>query len=109
MLSPFDPALRDRQRAQRLFGFSYRIEMFVPEAKRIYGYYVFPILQGDSIIARVDMKAFRGLDTLVVRALWVEPGTRWGKARQSAFEAELARLIRLAGVSKITFEDGWLR
>ena len=109
VLSPFDPALRDRQRAERLFGFSYRIEMFVPEAKRIYGYYVFPILQGDSIIARVDMKAFRGLDTLVVRALWVEPGTRWGKARQSAFEAELARLIRLAGVSKITYEDGWLR
>ncbi len=109
VLSPFDPALRDRKRAERLFGFSYRIEMFVPEPQRIYGYYVFPILQGDSIIARVDMKAFRDRDTLVVRALWPEPGTAWGKGKHRAFEAELARLTRLAGVSKVAFEDGWLR
>ena len=109
VLSPFDPALRDRKRAERLFGFRYRIEMFVPASKRVYGYYVFPILQGDSIIARVDMKAHRDRDTLVVRALWPEPGSRWGKGKQAAFEAELARIIRLAGVSQIAFEDGWLR
>jgi len=109
VLSPFDPALRDRKRAERLFGFRYRIEMFVPAPKRVYGYYVFPILQGDSIIARVDMKVHRDRDTLVVRALWPEPGSRWGKGKQAAFEAELARIIRLAGVSQIAFEDGWLR
>ena len=109
VLSPFDPALRDRKRAERLFGFRYRIEMFVPAPKRVYGYYVFPILQGDSVIARVDMKAHRDRDTLVVRALWPEPGSRWGKGKQAAFEAELARIIRLAGVSQIAFEDGWLR
>lgn len=109
VLSPFDPALRDRKRAERLFGFNYRIEMFVPEAKRVYGYYVFPILQGDSIIARVDMKAFRDRDSLVVRKLWPEPGTRWGKGKQNAFEAELARLSGLAGVSGFTFEDDWLQ
>ncbi|UWR19347.1 winged helix-turn-helix domain-containing protein [Sulfitobacter pontiacus] len=109
VLSPFDPALRDRKRAERLFGFRYRIEMFVPAPKRVYGYYVFPILQGDSIVARVDMKAHRDRDTLVVRALWPEPGSRWGKGKQAAFEAELARIIRLAGVSQIAFEDGWLR
>ena len=109
VLSPFDPALRDRKRAERLFGFRYRIEMFVPAPKRVYGYYVFPILQGDSIIARVDMEAHRDRDTLVVRALWPEPGSRWGKGKQAAFEAELARIIRLAGVSQIAFEDGWLR
>ncbi|WP_386172518.1 winged helix-turn-helix domain-containing protein [Sulfitobacter sp. R86518] len=109
VLSPFDPALRDRKRAERLFGFRYRIEMFVPAPKRVYGYYVFPILQGDSIVARVDMKAHRDRDTLVVRALWPEPGSRWGKGKQAAFEAELARIIRLAGVSQIDFEDGWLR
>jgi len=101
--------LRDRKRAERLFGFRYRIEMFVPAPKRVYGYYVFPILQGDSIVARVDMKAHRDRDTLVVRALWPEPGSRWGKGKQAAFEAELARIIRLAGVSQIAFEDGWLR
>ncbi len=108
VLSPFDPALRDRNRAERLFGFSYRIEMFVPAAKRVFGYYVFPILQGDAVIARVDMKAFRDRDTLVVRALWPEPGVRWGKGRQAAFETELTRLGRLAGVSRIVFDDGWM-
>ncbi len=109
VLSPFDPALRDRKRAQRLFGFDYRVEMFVPEPKRIYGYYVFPILQGDRLVGRVDMKAFRDQDTLRVRALWPEPKVRWGVERQRAFKGELQRLIRLAGVSQIAFEDGWLR
>ncbi len=109
VLSPFDPALRDRKRAERLFGFDYRIEIFVPEAKRKYGYYVFPVMEKDRIIARVDMKAFRDADTLRVKALWPEAGVRWGKARHCAFEAELGRLVRLAGVSKIAFEEGWLR
>ncbi|MDW4498961.1 crosslink repair DNA glycosylase YcaQ family protein [Sulfitobacter sp. D35] len=109
VLSPFDPALRDRKRAERLFGFDYRIEIFVPEARRRYGYYVFPVMEGEDIVARVDMKAFRERDTLIVRALWPERGVRWGKGRQAAFEAELARLTRLAGVSTAAFEDGWLR
>ncbi|MGA9252330.1 MAG: crosslink repair DNA glycosylase YcaQ family protein [Roseobacter sp.] len=109
VLSPFDPALRDRKRAERLFGFDYRIEIFVPEAKRKYGYYVFPILEKDRVVARVDMKAYRDKDSLVVKALWPEKNVRWGKTRQTAFEAELGRLLRLAGVSHLSFEDGWLR
>lgn len=109
ILSPFDPALRDRQRAARLFGFEYRIEIFVPEARRKFGYYVFPVLEGDRLVARVDMKAFRESDKLRVKALWPEQGLRWGKGRQSAFEAELERVLRLAGVSQIGFDDGWLR
>lgn len=109
ILSPFDPALRDRKRAERLFGFDYRIEVFVPEAKRKFGYYVFPILQGDQLVGRVDMKAFRDQDVLRVRALWPEGKTRWGAGRQGAFEAELERIKRLAGVSKTAFENNWLR
>lgn len=109
VLSPFDPALRDRKRAQFLFGFDYRIEVFVPAAKRVFGYYVFPLMQGERLVGRVDMKAFRAEDTLRIRALWPEAGTAWGKGRQQAFEAELDRVIRLAGVSKIAFEDGWLK
>lgn len=109
VLSPFDPALRDRKRAERLFGFEYRIEIFVPEAKRSYGYYVFPILEGERIVGRVDMKAFRDQDTLIVKALWPELGVKWGALRQRAFEAELDRLTRLAGVTRVAFEDGWLR
>ncbi|HSF96019.1 MAG TPA: crosslink repair DNA glycosylase YcaQ family protein, partial [Thermohalobaculum sp.] len=56
ILSPFDPVLRDRKRTERLFGFSYRIEVFVPAPKRQYGYYVFPILEGNRLIGRIDMK-----------------------------------------------------
>ncbi|WP_108838337.1 winged helix-turn-helix domain-containing protein [Tateyamaria sp. Alg231-49] len=109
VLSPFDPALRDRKRAERLFGFDYRIEIFVPEPKRKYGYYVFPLLEGDRIVGRIDMKAFRAEDTLRVRAVWPERGVRWGKGRQRALETELDRVLRLAGVSKLAFEDAWLR
>lgn len=109
VLSPFDPALRDRKRAERLFGFDYRIEIFVPEPKRKYGYYVFPLLEGDSVVGRLDMKAFRADDTLRIRALWPERGVRWGKGRQRALEVELDRMLRLAGVSQLAFEDDWLR
>ena len=101
--------MRDRKRAKFLFGFDYRIEVFVPEAKRIFGYYVFPLLQGERLVGRVDMKAFRGEDTLRIRALWPEVSVAWGKGQQAAFEAELDRIKRFAGVSNITFEDGWLR
>jgi hypothetical protein len=108
-LSPFDPALRDRKRAKFLFGFDYRIEVFVPEAKRIYGYYVFPLLQGERLVGRIDMKAFRAEDVLRIKAVWPENGVQWGKGRQTSLEAELNRIKRLAGVSKIAFEDGWLK
>lgn len=109
VLSPFDPALRDRKRAERLFGFNYRIEVFVPEAQRKFGYYVFPVLQGDKLVGRVDMKAFRDADTLRIRALWPEGRANWNATRQRAFEGELERVKKLAGVEKIVFEDGWLR
>ena len=109
ILSPFDPALRDRKRAEQLFGFYYRIEVFVPEPKRIYGYYVFPIMEGDRLVGRIDMKAFRAEDTLKVHALWPERGIRWGKGRTGALMAELTRILNLAGVSEIDFAPDWLR
>ena len=109
ILSPFDPMLRDRKRTERLFGFHYRVEMFVPAPKRIYGYYVFPILQGDRIVGRVDMKAFRNEDCLRVRAVWPEGKVRWGAARQQAFETEVNRMTGLAGVTQVAFEGGWLK
>ncbi|ASM74122.1 MULTISPECIES: winged helix-turn-helix domain-containing protein [Roseobacteraceae] len=109
ILSPFDPALRDRKRAEQLFGFHYRIEVFVPEPKRTYGYYVFPILEGDRLVGRIDMKAFRAEDTLKIRALWPERGVRWGKGRTTALNTELSRMLNLAGVGQITFAPNWLR
>lgn len=109
VLSPFDPALRDRARAERLFGFYYRIEVFVPAAKRIYGYYVFPLMEGDRLIGRIDMKAHRDADELRVTAMWPEKAVRWSKARTDRLEAELTRVARLAGVQHVVFKDGWLR
>lgn len=107
ILSPFDPALRDRLRAERLFGFNYRIEIFVPEAKRQYGYYVFPVMQGDRMIGRIDAK--RSDNVLNVRAFWPEPKVRMGKERTAGLAAELNRVKHLAGVSDVAFADGWMR
>ena len=109
VLSPFDPALRDRERAEFLFGFAYRIEVFVPEAKRKYGYYVFPVLEGDRLIGRVDAKAFREAGALRVLAFWPEAGVKMGSGRLARLEAELGRLARFAGCDRVEFVDGWLR
>ena len=109
ILSPFDPALRDRKRAERLFGFHYRIEVFVPEPQRKFGYYVFPVLEGDRLIGRIDAKAFRDADRLRVRAFWPEAGIRHTAARRARVEAELTRLARFAGVSTVEFAPDWQR
>jgi len=107
LLSPFDPALRDRARAERLFGFHYRIEIFVPEAKRRYGYYVFPVMQGDRMIGRLDAK--RAGTAINARAFWPEAGVQMGKARTAALVSELERVRFLAGLEEIGFADDWLR
>lgn len=107
VLSPFDPLLRDRNRAERLFGFRYRIEVFVPEPKREYGYYVFPLLEGDRLIGRIDMKADRKQGALNVTRLWLEPKIRASAGRMAALDAELARVARFAGVGDVIYADGW--
>ncbi|MGI2035171.1 winged helix-turn-helix domain-containing protein [Rhizobium panacihumi] len=107
VLSPFDPLLRDRDRAERLFNFNYRIEIFVPEPKRIYGYYVFPLMEGDRMIGRIDMKADRKAGTLDVKRLWLEPGVRASAGRLEKLEAELVRMARFAGVESVRFLEGW--
>ena len=73
-LSPFDRLVQDRDRAEELFGFRYRLEMYVPEAKREYGYYVLPILQGDRLIGRIEPVFDRRRSVLAVQGLWAQPG-----------------------------------
>jgi uncharacterized protein YcaQ len=109
ILSPFDPSLRDRDRAEFLFGFRYRIEVFVPEPKRTFGYYVFPVLEGDRLIGRIDAKAHRDAGALRVKAFWPEAGIRLTKERRSRLEAELDRLSRFSGCDRVEFLDGWER
>ncbi|MCW4464396.1 winged helix DNA-binding domain-containing protein [Glutamicibacter sp. MNS18] len=72
ILSPFDSMVFNRARLQSLFGFHYRIEIYVPSSKRLYGYYVFPILYGHEFVGRVDLKADRRAGVLRVQALYFE-------------------------------------
>lgn len=109
ILSPFDPALRDRDRAEFLFGFYYRIEVFVPEPKRQYGYYVFPVLEGDRLVGRIDVKAFRDAGALRVKAFWPEAGVKLTKARRAKLEGELGQLAVFSGCDRVEFLDGWER
>lgn len=109
ILSPFDPALRDRARAEFLYGFFYRIEVFVPEPKRTYGYYVFPILEGSRLIGRIDVKAFRDASALRVKAFWPEAGITLTQSRRAKLEAELNRLANFADCDRVEFLDGWER
>lgn len=106
ILNPFDPAIRDRARLERLFGFDYRNEMFVPAAKRRWGYYVYPLLEGDRFVGRVELRADRAKGWMRVVGFWPEPGVTWSAARFDRLEAELVRFARLAGIRQVDWTVG---
>ena len=105
ILNPFDPAIRDRVRLKRLFGFDYTVEMFVPAAKRQWGYYVFPVLEGTRFVGRIEAKADRSTGTLSVLKHWHEQGIATSRERSRKLDAELVRLARLAGLNVVLWAD----
>ena len=101
-LSPFDRLIHDRQRLLDLFGFDYRLEIYVPPAKRRWGYYVLPVLDGDRFIGRFDAKAERESSTLRVPAIHMESGTGAKDAR--TVERQLQELADWLGLDKVVVQ-----
>lgn len=103
LVSPFDSVMWERDRVERLFGFSYRIEIYVPPPKRVFGYYVLPFLLGDRYVARVDLKADRGASALLVRSAHGEAGVDLHEVA-AALADELALLAGWLDLADVVVE-----
>ena len=87
-------------------AYDYTIEIYVPAEKRKYGYYIFPLLERDRLIGRLDAQARRADDTIVGSRLWLERGVRWSNTRDDKLVGELVRQSRLCNVKEIDWDRG---
>jgi hypothetical protein len=100
-LSPFDPVIRDRDRCLRRFGFDYRFEAFVPKSKRVFGYYVLPVLEGRRLVGRLDLKLHRDRALLEMKGLWWEPGIKATPARKRKLRGALEKLATFVDAADV--------
>jgi uncharacterized protein YcaQ len=100
VVSPFDPVCWNRDRTSRIFGFDYKIEIYVPEPKRIFGYYSLPVLHNGNFIARIDLKSNRQENTLQVKSTWAEEN-QVSKFPNSAVSRHLNEIANWQGLNSI--------
>jgi uncharacterized protein YcaQ len=103
LLSPFDRLIYDRERTVEIFGFRYRLEMYIPKAEREYGYFVLPVLRGDRLVGRVDPELDRKKHVLRVHAVYMEPGAPEGTAEM--LDGALRDLARWLGASDVIYDE----
>ena len=101
-LSPFDPVVWNRARASRLWDFDYRIEIYVPASERVYGYYVLPVLSGERLVGRLDLKTDRAAGVLRVLGAFAEPGVD-RDAVAERLRPHLCELALFVGVTDVGY------
>ncbi|WP_159339201.1 MULTISPECIES: winged helix-turn-helix domain-containing protein [Leclercia] len=101
VLSPFDPVVWDRKRAEQLFNFSYRLECYTPAPKRQYGYFVLPLLHRGQLVGRMDAKMHRKTGELQVIALYLEEGIRISVALEKGLATAISDFARWQGATRI--------
>ncbi|XTZ37043.1 winged helix-turn-helix domain-containing protein [Salmonella enterica] len=103
VLSPFDPLVWDRKRAEQFFDFSYRLECYTPAPKRQFGYFVLPLLHRGRLVGRMDAKMHRKLGVLEVIALWLEPGVKATRTLEKGLQSAISEFAHWQGAHRVAF------
>ncbi len=107
LICPFDSLLWQRQRAEDLLGFHYRVELYVPPPKRTYGYYVLPILHNGQLVGRVDPKMHRSRGVFEIKRVHLEPGFQPDGAFSAGLRGVLSSLASFLGATDIHVPRDW--
>jgi len=107
LICPFDSLLWQRKRAEELMGFRYRVEIYVPEHKREFGYYVLPILHNGRLVGRVDPKFDRQQNRLTIKGIWLEPKFRRGRSFTSSLQQTINELADFLGATQVEMPVDW--